>query len=194
LRVLFRKQFWAGIADGSVTVAVRRWKRPTVKAGGTLRTPAGFLAIDAVEVIDDADLDEAVAAQAGYESVDDLRRELGPPSSDRRLYRIVFHRGGDDPRAVLRADDLLSDDDVATIRARLDRLDRVAPQPWTDATLRAIAAQPGVVSTSLAADAGMERAAYKANVRKLKALGLTESLDVGYRLLPRGAAFLATQL
>jgi hypothetical protein len=28
-------------------------------------------------------------------------------------------------------------------------------------------------------------------VRKLKALGLTESLEVGYRLSPRGRAYLA---
>ena len=37
----------------------------------------------------------------------------------------------------------------------------------------------------------MDRPAFKLNVRKLKALGLTESLEVGYRLSPRGAAFLA---
>lgn len=32
----------------------------------------------------------------------------------------------------------------------------------------------------------MDRAQLKANVRKLKGLGLTESLTVGYRLSPRG--------
>jgi hypothetical protein len=37
----------------------------------------------------------------------------------------------------------------------------------------------------------MERLPFKANVRKLKALGLTESLDIGYRLSPRGEALLA---
>ena len=72
------------------------------------------------------------------------------------------------------------------------RLDRAAPTPWTDATLRVIAAHPGVVSTVLAAELGMERAPFKLNVRKLKALGLTESLEVGYRLSPRGAAYLGT--
>ncbi len=35
-----------------------------------------------------------------------------------------------------------------------------------------------------------ETAWFKTNVRKLKALGLTESLEVGYRLSPRGRAFL----
>ena len=31
---------------------------------------------------------------------------------------------------------------------------------------------------------------FKLNVRKLKALGLTESLEVGYRLSPRGKSLL----
>ncbi|WP_225771433.1 hypothetical protein [Inquilinus sp. Marseille-Q2685] len=38
--------------------------------------------------------------------------------------------------------------------------------------------------------AGREIAAFKTDVRKLKALGLTESLKVGYRLSPRGRALL----
>ena len=34
----------------------------------------------------------------------------------------------------------------------------------------------------------MERDPFKIRVRRLKDLGLTESLDVGYRISPRGAA------
>jgi hypothetical protein len=48
------------------------------------------------------------------------------------------------------------------------------------------------VSTELAAEADQERAAYKIRVRRLKALGLTESLERGYRLSPRGSAYLAS--
>jgi len=51
--------------------------------------------------------------------------------------------------------------------------------------------QPGVVSTVLAEQLGLDRPSFKLNVRKLKALGLTESLEVGYRLSPRGSALLA---
>ena len=47
-----------------------------------------------------------------------------------------------------------------------------------------------MVSTELARDVGEERQAYKLRVRRLKALGLTESLEVGYRLSPRGRAYL----
>ena len=189
--MLFTKRFWDGLADGSITLAFRRWKRPTVKAGGTLRSPGGFLAIDAVEIIGEDDLDDAHARRAGYADTAELRKELGAPTDDRSLYRVAFHLAGPDPRDVLRADDALTADDVVALRTRLDRLDRAAPHPWTDATLRAISAQPAVVSTTLAEQLGMDRPAFKLNVRKLKALGLTESLDVGYRLSPRGAAFVA---
>jgi predicted transcriptional regulator len=44
------------------------------------------------------------------------------------------------------------------------------------------------VSTELAKALGAERFAFKQDVRKLKELGLTESLEVGYRLSPRGEA------
>ena len=47
------------------------------------------------------------------------------------------------------------------------------------------------MSTELAAELGRDRPSFKLDVRKLKALGLTESLDVGYRLSPRGLAVLA---
>jgi hypothetical protein len=48
-----------------------------------------------------------------------------------------------------------------------------------------------VRAADLAAAAGRERHPFKTDVRKLKALGLTESLEVGYRLSPRGLALLA---
>ena len=38
--------------------------------------------------------------------------------------------------------------------------------------------------------AGQDKMSFKLNVRKLKTLGLTESLEVGYRLSPRGMALL----
>ena len=70
-------------------------------------------------------------------------------------------------------------------------MDRAADRPWTEEVLEQIGRRPGVVSTELAAEAGQDRAYYKLRVRRLKALGLTESLEVGYRLSPRGRAYLA---
>ena len=189
--MLIPQRFWTGIGDGTITVAFRRWKRPTVKAGGHLRSPAGYLAIDAVRVVSDRSLTTALAHRAGYADLAELRRELGPPAEDRDLYRVEFHRAGQDPRDALRADTGLDAAALAELLHRLDRLDAAAPEPWTRATLRAIDMQPGVVSTVLAEQLGLDRPSFKLNVRKLKALGLTESLEVGYRLSPRGSALLA---
>ncbi|MGH3360901.1 MAG: hypothetical protein ACRDOM_00450, partial [Nocardioides sp.] len=59
---------------------------------------------------------------------------------------------------------------------------------WTRDTLALIDAHPEVRAPDLAARVGRETAEFKRDVRKLKELGLTESLDIGYRLSPRGEA------
>lgn len=188
--MLFAQDLWSGLADGSVTVAFRRWRRATVKAGGTLQTPVGVLAIRRVDIIDPADITAADAARAGHASVRDVRDSLrdGP---GRDLYRIEFSYAGADPRRALRVDVALDDDDVAALRTRLERLDaRSTDGPWTHQVLHLIAEHPAVRAADLAARAGQETLRFKRRVRRLKELGLTESLDVGYRLSPRGRAAL----
>ncbi len=188
--MLFQKRFWAGIAAGDITVAYRRWTRPTVKAGGQLRSPGGLLAIKAVEIVPEASIAEADARAAGFGSVEELRSELSK-RSEGELYRIGFRLAERDTRQELRDADALSREEMERLPLRLDRLDRASPHgPWTRAALRLIAEQPGVVSTKLAAEMGRDRASFKLDVRKLKALGLTESLEVGYRLSRRGRAAL----
>ena len=174
------------IAAGSVTVALRRWRRPTVRAGGTLTTKVGVLAIDSVEVIDVAAVTDADVARAGYADRAQLLAALGDREGE--LYRIRFHLAGPDPRIALRERDALTADEVAELERRLARLD--GRGPWTAQVLRLIGDRPGVRAGDLAAELGRERLAFKADVRKLKALGLTESLEIGYRLSPRGRAFL----
>jgi hypothetical protein len=180
--MLFPQRLWARLNDGTVTVALRRWKRPTVKAGGTLQSPGGLLGIDELAPVDPDDVTDDDARAAGYESRDEALADLRPEGT---LYRIRFHRIGDDPRAQLRANDDLGADEIADLRTAVGRLD------WALPTLRLIAEHPATVSTELAATAGVERQQFKLRVRRLKALGLTESLEIGYRLSPRGQAFLA---
>lgn len=188
--MLFPVALHPAIRDGSVTIAYRRWKWPTVVAGGTLLSPVGLLAIDAVDVVDEGELTEHEARAAGSASLEELRRTLrsGP---DRSLHRIRFHLAGDDPRVALRADDDLDPAARVEIEERLGRWDRAsAGGPWTSATLRAIAAAPGTPSRLLAPELDVDQPTFKRRVRQLKGLGLTESLEVGYRLSPRGRRLL----
>ena len=188
--MLFKERFWPGIADGSVTLAFRRWKRPTVRADGTLQSPVGLLAIDSVDTIDESAISEADARRAGFESRNDLLGELGNRQGD--LYRITFHVAGPDPRIALRERDTLSNDDLADVTARLARIDAASKDgPWTADVLRLISESTGTRAADLAAQLGEpDLARFKSRVRRLKNLGLTESLGTGYRISPRGRALL----
>ena len=188
--MLFEQRLWAGLADGTVTVTFRRWQRPRARVGGRHVTPAGVLAVDAVAEVDPAAITEDDARAAGFGSLAELRRRLDR-HGDGPVWRVDFHHAGADPREALRRQRDLPDAELARLRARLDRLDRAARDgPWTIATLRLIGDRPGVRAGDLAAAAGRERHPFKTDVRKLKELGLTESLEVGYRLSPRGRALL----
>jgi hypothetical protein len=158
--------------------------------GGRHVTPAGVLAVDAVAEVDPAAITEDDARAAGFGSLAELRRRLDR-HGDGPVWRVDFHHAGADPREALRRQRDLPDAELAMLGARLDRLDRAAHDgPWTIATLRLIGDRPGVRAGDLAAAADRERHPFKTDVRKLKELGLTESLEVGYRLSPRGRALL----
>jgi hypothetical protein len=185
--MLFRPADLAAIAAGEVTVAFRRWKRPMAKAGGTQKTPVGVIAFDAVERVHEITPQDA--RRAGFADPEAASAMLRKREGD--LYRITLRLAGPDPRVALREDADLDAAGRADIAARLARLDKASSHgPWTAATLRAIESAPGVRAGDLAEQLGRERLPFKADVRKLKALGLTESLEVGYRLSPRGRAYL----
>jgi biotin operon repressor len=189
--MLFERRLREGIHDGTVTLAFRRWHRTQVVAGHSYRTGLDMVEAEAVDRIRAADIDARQARAAGYATVADLRRELrgaaGVP-----LYRIRFRRlDQPDPRDQLAAAAALTEAEVAAIAAKLARMDRLSRRgPWTAAVLRLIAARPATSSVLLASELGWERQDLKQHIRRLKAQGLTISLDVGYRLSPRGEAYL----
>jgi hypothetical protein len=190
--MLMPMRFRDAIERGEVTLTFRRWKRPQAVAGNTYRTAAGRIVVDAVDIVDPDRISTADAKRAGFASRAELSRELrGSP--DVPTYRVRFHpAAGADPRATLAESADLSDDDVEDIARRLARLDRASSHgAWTHDVLRTIAARPAVRAADLAAEYGRETQPFKLDVRKLKSLGLTISLDVGYRLSPRGVAYLA---
>jgi hypothetical protein len=187
--VIIRQRFLDGIQKGTVTLAFRRWRRPSVKPGGTLLTAAGLLHLGDIEIVELQDISNADARRAGYDNRESLADELNE-RKEGQIYRIEIGSLEADPRVALRQrrDD---ESDLEALIVRLDRLDARAPAaPWTRRVLEVIDAHPAVRAGDLCAMVGQERLPFKLNVRKLKALGLTESLEVGYRLSPRGEAIL----
>ena len=177
------------IAAGTVTMAFRRWRRPTVRTGGTLLTAIGLLSIDDVSRVALDDLTESDARASGHTDLDALSSKLSKRTAG-TLYRIALHHAGPDPQIALRAA-VPSSADLESLRSRMVRWDASSSSgPWTQPVLRLLGKYPGVRAADLAASLGMDTQRFKANVRKLKGLGLTQSLETGYRLSPRGEAFL----
>jgi hypothetical protein len=192
--VLIPKPFWEPIRSGDVTVVFRRWKSARVVAGRVYRTTAGRLLVSSVRTVDAARISGADARRAGYPSPEALRSQLrGSP--DDPTYRIeIRHLDEPDPRAELAGTSDLTPQDVAGIDRRLARLDRASTHgAWTFATLELIEAHPERRAPDLAAMVGRETQPFKLDVRKLKNLGLTLSFRIGYRLSPRGEAYLAAR-
>jgi hypothetical protein len=190
--MLVPKRILERIPSGEITLVFRRWKRPTVRSGGRLRTSIGELAIVSVEPYSIEQVTEEDARASGSSDADDLRRYL---SRDREgeIYRIEVAFAGPDSRTALQERTTLDASELEEIASRLARLDRASSSgPWTERYLRLIAERPDVLALELAESIGMERLAFKANVRKLKELGLTESRRqrAGYRLSPCGKAYL----
>jgi hypothetical protein len=178
-----------GIRDGSVTAVFRRWDAPRVRVGGTQRTGAGVIRFTSVDRVDDAALTEDDARGAGMASLAALRA-AHQRGRGTQLYRIGVTFDRPDERVALRAA-MPTAAEIAEIAAALDRMDRGRRTgPWTRTILRLIEANPAVRAPDLAASLGRETKPFKLDVRKLKELGLTISLDVGYELSPRGRAFL----
>lgn len=186
--MLFRRETLNGIAGGTIAVAFRRWKRPTVKAGGQVRTAAGVVRIGRIDTVDAAKLTGREAAAAGFATLDALKKMLGPDNGD-PVYRIEL--GGIEPdiRAALRQTAQPSEAEWKAIMTRFARWERDAPG-YFPAILSTVAERPAVSAAELAEVFKAEKLKFKQDVRKLKELGLTESLDVGYRLSPRGETVL----
>lgn len=181
-----------GIVEGRVTCAFRWWRRPGVRAGTVLRTPRGLVRIESVEEVDPGEVSDADARDAGLASRIDALAPPAPRHEDARLYRIRLSYAGADPRVALRRQADLTARDVADLRDRLARFDRASTRgPWTVATLQLIDQHPHTLAAELARTLDVDKMWFKRNVRKLKELGLTESLDRGYRLSPRGRSYLA---
>lgn len=173
------------IRTGEVSLAFRKWRRPTVKAGGSLTTPVGVLRVESLETCLEKDITPEEARLAGFESEETMIKGLG--SREGTLYRIQLSYLGADPRIALRQQVDLSEEELESIHHRLEKLDvRSKEGAWTLRVLEAIRDHPKTRAADLAVLLELEKTWLKAQVRKLKSLGLTESQKTGYTLSPRG--------
>lgn len=189
--MLFTEDAVPDLANGTITLTFRAWSRPHAKVGGRYRTSGLLLEVLAVSQVDPLTITDADARRAGSPSAQVLRQRLEDQGHDGRVWRVEFRCLGPDDRIARRNDDSLDAEKLAKLEARLARMDKSSNTgAWTLKTLELIASHPGVVSTVLARRMKMDRSDFKVNVRKLKELGLTESLEIGYQLSPLGKAFL----
>jgi hypothetical protein len=127
---------------------------------------------------------------AGYASRERLVSEVNRRSEG--IYRIELGALRPDPRIAVREAAAPTDSQIQDILDRLHRLDsRASGGAWTLRTLDVIRRNPGLRAADLCRLMGQDKRPFKVNVRKLKNLGLTETLAI--RLPPvaarrRGAA------
>ena len=74
--MLLKRDLLERIKTGEVDLVFRRWSKPTVKAGGTLKTKVGVLAIKAIDDMSPEDVTEGEARRAGFADVAEFRRWL----------------------------------------------------------------------------------------------------------------------
>lgn len=191
----FERRFAELIRKGEVTVSFRRWRRPQVVAERRYRIAwIGFIDVLRIAEVTRDSIRAADAKRAGFASVRELFEYIDAKSvaADTTLYRIDLRYCGDttpDPRAQLAARAASADESDA-LRAKLNAMDsRSSHGAWTQRVLAMIAKSPGIRAGDLAKEIGWDTPTFKQHVRKLKTLGLTESLEVGYRLSTRGGAF-----
>ena len=188
--MLFRAAELRAIRDGEIDLAFRRWERPRLRQGTHMRTAIGLVEVTAVDAIAAESISPGEARRAGAGTPEELIARLDKRNADQPIYRIGLRFAGADPRVALRENAELSEDELRQITTRLDRLDNARGEPWTRALLTLIDQQPETKAAELAEQTQRELAAFKRDVRKLKELGLTESLERGYRVSPRGRTLL----
>lgn len=86
--MLLKRALLEDIRAGKVDLVFRRWKRPTVRPGGTLKTKLGVLAIRAMDEMDPGDVTEADARRAGFSDLADFERWLASMKEGHFFHRI----------------------------------------------------------------------------------------------------------
>jgi hypothetical protein len=86
--MLLKRELLEDIKAGKVDLVFRRWKRPTVRAGGTLKTKVGLLAIEAMDEMRAEDVTDGDARRAGFADAADFRKWLMTMKEGHLFHRI----------------------------------------------------------------------------------------------------------
>lgn len=86
--MLIKLDILEAIRRGEITLQFRRWTRPSVKPGGTLKTRVGLLRIGNITEMSPDDVTQADAKSAGFQDVADFRRWLGTMKQGPLFHRI----------------------------------------------------------------------------------------------------------
>lgn len=194
--LLFQSKFHEGLVSGAVTLTFRLWPKARVKPGSRYRChPIGVLVVDAVDRVRVAKITDGEAKRAGFSSRRLLLTYLQgfsdePLLGSTELYKVTLHYGGEGDFVGPAQNAEVTDEEFSELTATLARMDSSKNGPWTRETLALIRSHPRLAASKLAAMVQRETKPFKADVVKLKKLGLTQSFEVGYDLTPRGRTFL----
>ena len=190
--MLFKTKFHEGIRNGSITLTFRAWKSARAKVGKQYRFgPEEGVEVGAIDEVVVSNITDEEARRSGFMSATELCDFLLKNSTDSltqksTVFRVSFHYvkiSDEVPQAQLTLDE---------IAAKLEKMDRLSKHgAWTKQTLEIIAQNPRTAASKLAPLLGRETRPFKADVRKLKKLGLTVSFEVGYELTSLGKTFLS---
>ena len=97
--MLIKLEVLEAIKRGEITLQFRRWTRPTVKAGGTLKTKIGLLKIGDIRDMRPEDVSEADARRAGFIDLSDFDKWLGTMKQGPLFQRIEVSYLGELPDA-----------------------------------------------------------------------------------------------
>jgi hypothetical protein len=188
--MLFTREFKEGIRTGRVTRTYRTWKRPQAKVGGQYNlAPDGVILVTRMSLIAPESITDEDATAAGYPDAAALRTVLEAPGEPVHLVEFTYLGSG----LVGQPDQgRLEATELEAIRSKLIRMDARASSAWTRDVLEILALHPGRRAGDLAPQLGWDTPTFKRQVRKLKALGLTVSLETGYELSERGRQIQST--
>lgn len=188
--MLFKDVHLRGIKSGKIKLAFRNWQKASVKIGSLLHTAIGLIEIQDIEVVQDSDITDKDARNAGFADKKGLLRSLENKDTG-KIFKISVSYHSADPRINLREQTELSEQEFEDLKKKLRRLDNYSRQGhWTEKILLTIKDNPNLHAIGIAKLTGFDKEWLKLNIRKLKNMGLTISHNIGYEISPLGEQFL----